>query len=71
VVDLIAISAHDSDPYITATNWDSRRRPYPDTDQFRMEGWDAVFDFAAQKGKLACFPEWGPNYASELVEPSP
>jgi hypothetical protein len=70
VVDLISISAHDSDPYVTATNWSSRRRPYPDTDQFRMEGWDPVFDLAAQKGKLACFPEWGPNYASEQVQPS-
>jgi hypothetical protein len=70
VVDLIGISNHERDPYLTPTNWSSRTKPWPNASSFTREGWDHHFDFCANHGKQACFPEWGPIESHPKYEPS-
>jgi hypothetical protein len=71
VVDLMGVSHHERDPYLTADNWDSRTKPWPPGEKFTRDGWDPFFDFCAQRGKVACFPEWSPIEASSEFKPSP
>lgn len=70
-VDLLALSHHDRDPYLTPTNWVSRTSPWPNTANFNREGWDAYFDFCASRSKKACFPEWAPLQTTGEYEASP
>ena len=69
-VDLVGISNHERDPYLTPTNWSSRTSPWPNATSFTREGWDHLFDFCANHGKQACFPEWGPIERHPAYEPS-
>ena len=70
-VDLLALSHHERDPYLTPTNWASRTSPWPNTANFNREGWDPYFDFCASRGKKACFPEWAPLQTTGEYEASP
>jgi hypothetical protein len=71
-VDLIGMSHHERDPYLTPTNWSSRTATWPaNRSGFTREGWDPFFDFCANRGKQACFPEWGPIEHHPEYEPSP
>lgn len=71
VVDLLGISHHERDPYLTPTNWASRTSPWPTSRSFTREGWDPFFDFCASRGKKACFPEWAPLQRNGEYEASP
>ena len=70
VVDLIGISHHERDPYLTPSNWASRTSGWPPGNKFTREGWDPFFDFCASRGKKACFPEWSPIQHHPVYEPS-
>jgi len=70
-VDLMGISHHERDPYVTPSNWASRTSPWPDRRAFTREGWDPFFDFCASRGKKMCFPEWGPLESHPEFEVSP
>ena len=71
-VDLIGMSHHERDPYLTPANWSSRTSTWPaGRSGFTREGWDPFFDFCANRGKQACFPEWGPIEHHPEYEASP
>lgn len=71
VVDLMGMSHHERDPYLTPDNWSSRTQPWPPGKDFTREGWDPFFEFCDSRGKKACFPEWGPIERHDEYEPSP
>ena len=70
VVDLMGMSHHERDPYLTAENWSSRTKTWPAGERFTREGWDPFFEFCASRGKHACFPEWSPIQGHAEYEPS-
>ena len=71
VVDLMGLSHHEREPYVGPDNWSSRTKPWPPGEEFAQDGWDPFFDFCAQRGKHACFPEWSPIESSSEAKPSP
>lgn len=70
-VDLMGMSNHERDPYLTPAGWATRTSPWPAARAFTREGWDPFFDFCESRGKKACFPEWSPLQTDPEVEPSP